>query len=96
MTSDASAGLHGRQEAVAEGQFPRYEADRKPVSSANVPARLLVGPDGLEPTTYGLKNCRYPFRMLAIRRFVRGSLTLADTGEQLFPFLCAINVPLDR
>jgi hypothetical protein len=32
--------------------------------------------------------------MLAIRRFVRGSLTLADTGEQLFPLLCAINVPL--
>jgi hypothetical protein len=25
---------------------------------------------------------------------VRGSLTLADTGEQLFPPLCAINVPL--
>jgi len=32
--------------------------------------------------------------MLAIRRFVRGSLTLADTGEQPFPPLCAINVPL--
>ena len=32
--------------------------------------------------------------MLAICRFVRGSLTLADTGEQLFPLLCAINVPL--
>jgi len=32
--------------------------------------------------------------MLAIRRFVRGSLTLADTGEQPFPLLCAINVPL--
>jgi hypothetical protein len=32
--------------------------------------------------------------MLAIRRFVRGSLTLADAGEQLFPLLCAINVPL--
>ncbi|MBC7560853.1 MAG: hypothetical protein H7270_16240 [Dermatophilaceae bacterium] len=32
--------------------------------------------------------------MFAIRRFVRGSLTLADTGEQLFPLLCAINVPL--
>jgi len=32
--------------------------------------------------------------MLAIRRFVRGSLMLADAGEQLFPLLCAINVPL--
>jgi len=32
--------------------------------------------------------------MLAIHRFVRGSLTLADTDEQLFPLLCAINVPL--
>jgi hypothetical protein len=32
--------------------------------------------------------------MLAIRRFVRGSLTLADTGEQPFLPLCAINVPL--
>ena len=32
--------------------------------------------------------------MLAIPRFVRGSLTLADTGEQPFPLLCAINVPL--
>ena len=44
------------------------------------------------PTDY--MNGRYPFRMLAIRRFVRGSLTLADTGEQLFPLLCAIDVPL--
>ncbi len=26
--------------------------------------------------------------MLAIRRFVPGSLTLADTGEQRFPLLC--------
>jgi len=32
--------------------------------------------------------------MLAIRRFVRGSLMLADTGEQPFLLLCAINVPL--
>ena len=32
--------------------------------------------------------------MLAIRRFVRGWSTLADTVEQRFSLLCAINVPL--
>ena len=38
---------------------------------------------------------RNPFQRFAIRRFVRGSLTLADPAEGRFSLLCATNVPLD-
>ena len=45
------------------------------------------------PTDY--ESDQRPHATIPIRRFVRGSLTLADSEEQRFSLLCATNVPQD-
>jgi hypothetical protein len=66
----------------------RHEAGRKSLSSVNVPASLLVGPVGLEPTTYGLTAAVLVAAVLvaAVLVFWSGVLvwfvrTLADCGR---------------
>jgi hypothetical protein len=55
----------------------------------------LWGSRDLNPGPTDYESDRNPHGTIPIRRFVRGSLTLADSEEQRFSFLCATNVPQD-
>src|SRR4026209_1214070 len=52
-------------------------------------------PSGSKRRPTDQKCDRGPLRRLATDDFVRGSLSLADSVEQRFSLLCAINVPQD-